>query len=806
LHLPYLYRLFNGEPELFLANFSGPWVGERSLYLFFRPVTEVSLMVDYFFNQATPFGYHLSNLMWHTTNAFVLFLFTKALLEKIEVGEGKDRLAMAIFAAGIFAVFPTHSEAVAWILARADLVSTFFLLLSLYFFVLSQNSKSKTAGKFTLLSLGAFFCSLLSKESAICLPVIVFALSITLSKAGNRKQRLSQAVKDIAPYLVAFVVYLGWRFLAIGKLVGGYVGSIGQLLYESFFDRWVSSGSLWQLLHPFNQGIFAENHVLRVILRVLYALAGIIVVVGIVVDQKLACRQKLIYFALAFFTATMLPNFQVWGLSSSMSGSRIAYLPSAALALIIVFSIYIVSPIIWSAKLGSAELGYTKLRKIFKASSLTVLSLLTLTFATVTNGNNIAWLNSAKSIRDLKNDTEKELATLAVGQKLVLFNLPSRVDGAFTFTMRPMLAGLFVAPVWSDSKTDRSADIVPLDYHPNWSIFVNRQDFESIIRQPQLYKLATYDAALGKLVKPDLTIPAELSPELSMNRDSSLPSLSMTVGQGTKSSSYYLKPEGPIKSINPLTVDFLELDVKATKKSPQIFPPAQFSQANNKASLFVIWNNRPADQEDQTEPHWTSVPADGQEHKILVELGPLKRWLLSKNVDEIRLDVATDEYDWQISKPKLIGARTITPFLATAHSEDNYGLAPLSADRKTNRPITRNAITFNFDASKTKDHEAVAVVVEVSKPYASFEHYNYLMRERSPSKHALLRANLNGLKGSFSVESKPNSSAKANASANNETDIAIYQVHVAALDDAGQVVGTFSDPVAIKSALPIAIK
>jgi hypothetical protein len=814
LHLPYLYRLFNGEPELFLTNFSGPWVGERSLYLFFRPVTELSLMVDYFFNQAIPFGYHLSNLLWHTANAFVLFLFTKALLEKIEVGEGKDRLTMAIFAAGIFAVFPTHSEAVAWILARADLVSTFFLLLSLYFFVVGQNSKnskssqssqSKRVGQFTLLSLAAFFCSLLSKESAISLPVIVFALSITLSTADNRKQKLSQAAKDIAPYLVAFAAYLVWRFLAIGKLVGGYVGSIGQRLYENYFARWVSSGSLWQLLHPFNQGIYAENHVLRVILRVLYALAGIIVVAGIVIDQKLASRQKLIYFALAFFTATMLPNFQVWGLSSSMSGSRIAYLPSTALALIIVFSIYIVSPIIWSAKLGSAKLG-----RILKASSITVLISLTITFATVTNGNNIAWLNSAKSIRDLKKDVEKELATLAVGQKLVLFNLPSRVDGAFTFTMRPMLAGLFIAPVWPDSKKDQSADIVPLDYHPNWSIFVNRQDFETIIRQPQLYKLATYDAALGKLVKPDLTIPAELSPELSMDRDSSLPSLSMTVGQGTKSSSYYLKPEGPVKSINPLTVDFLELDVKVTKKSPQIFPPAQFSQTNNKASLFVIWNNRPADQEDQTEPHWTSVPADGQEHKILVELGPLKRWLLSKDVDEIRLDVATDEYDWQIGKPKLIGAKTITPNLSTTHNEDNYDLAPLSEDRKTKSPnqrIAKEAITFDFDASKTMgDKAGAAVLVEVSKPYASFEHYNYLMRERLPSKHALLRATLNSLKGSFTLETKPISSANSNASANNETDIAIYQVHVAALDDAGQVVGTFSDPVAIKSALPIAIK
>jgi hypothetical protein len=796
LHLPYLYRLFTGEPELFLTNFSGPWVGERSLYLFFRPVTEVSLMVDYLFNQASPFGYHLSNLIWHTANAFILFLFANELLKTLDVGERRDQLAMAICAAGIFAVFPTHSEAVAWILARADLVSTFFLLLSLYFFVGRKNCQSKATKRFTALSLATFFAAILSKESAISLLVIIFALSITLSKAGSKKQKFAQAFEDTTPYLVAFTVYLAWRFLAIGKLVGGYVGSIGQRLYENYFARWVSSGSLWQLLHPFNQGIFAENHVLRIVLRGLYAVAGLQIIVGTIIDQKLSRRAKLIYFALAFLAATMLPNFQVWGLSSSMSGSRIAYLPSAALALVIVFSVYILQPKTGAPIGERSKFELKKLEAIPKLSSLLILISLTLTFASITQGNNIAWLNSAQFIRQLKINVEKELSTLGANQKLVLFNLPSRVDGAFTFTMRPMLAGLFTEPVAAENL---SASVVPLDYHPNWSIFVNRQDFESIIRQPQLYRLVAYDATQGKLVKPELSIPEKLA----TLTDRSLPSLSMTVGQGPQSRSYYLKPEETVKTINPLAVDFLELDIKVTKKSPQKFPAT-----NNKASLFVIWNNRPPDQEDQTEPHWMSVPADGKEHKILVELGPLKRWLLSKNVDEIRLDVATSEYDWQISNPKLIAAETITPYLATADRATNYGLAPLSEDRKTkdqNQPIQKpGAITFDFDASKIRGHAIAAVVVEVSKPYASFEHYNYLMRERSLSKHALLSAKLNGLKGKFNIWISPNSQASNKASANG-SDIAVYQVHVAALDEAGQIVGTFSDSVTIRSAPPAAI-
>ncbi|MFA6208797.1 MAG: hypothetical protein WCT03_18765 [Candidatus Obscuribacterales bacterium] len=773
LHLPYLYRMASGEPELLVSNFTGPWVGERSLYLFFRPLTEVSLIVDYFFNHSSALGYHLSNLIWHTANAFILFLFCQALLEKVALGTKRDQLGMAFCIACIFATFPTHSEAVAWILARADLVSTFFFMLSLYLFVASEIKRMQ------LLSIAAFFCALLSKETAISLPVVIFALAITLSDASGKRQKLKDALKSTAPYLVAFAIYLAWRFAAIGKLVGGYVGSIGQRLYENYYARWVSSGSLWQLLHPFNQAIFADNHILRQILRVLYALAGIFVVAGVAVDQKLSSRQKLIYFSLAFFVATMLPNFQVWGLSSSMSGSRIAYLPSAALALMLVLSIFIVLPKALPSKIGLA----------LKTTSLIVLVALIFTFAAISNGNNIAWLNAANMIRNLKSNVESEVAALAPSQKLVLFNLPSRVDGAFTFTMRSMLAGLFIAPL----SADISERIVPFDFHPNWSIFVNRQDFQSVRKQPELYKLAVYDAALDKLVTPDFK-----------QRESGtqpLPPLSIVEGKGAKSSSFYLKPEGSAKSIDPLQVEFLELTVKVSKKPiSSILPgllPSLFS-SSDKASLFIIWNNRPADQEDQTSPHWMAIPADGQVHKILVELGPQKRWLLSKNVDMIRLDVATEQYDWQISEPKLLDAKAVTPLLNTEQSDDNYALAPLSQDRKgnikkNNSSNTKSKITFNYDASNLRGQ---SVLVEVSKPFASFEHYDNLMRDRSISKHALLRTRLNALKGSFTIDLDTNSNDKN----------AVYQVHVAALDEGEHVVGTFSDPVTIESASPAGIK
>ena len=47
LHTAYLYRVFNGEPGLLWQNFTSPWLQDRSFYTFFRPLTELSLALDY---------------------------------------------------------------------------------------------------------------------------------------------------------------------------------------------------------------------------------------------------------------------------------------------------------------------------------------------------------------------------------------------------------------------------------------------------------------------------------------------------------------------------------------------------------------------------------------------------------------------------------------------------------------------------------------------------------------------------------------------------------------------------------------
>ncbi len=751
--------MFNGEPNLFATNFTGPWVDEHSFYLFFRPLTELSLISDYFLYRATPFGYHLSNLVWHTANSFLFFLFARALLGRFKYGTDTEQKQIALYASLMFSVFPTHSEPVAWILARADLVSIFYLMSSLYVYVRYQSK----AGKAIALTLFGF--SLLSKEGAICLPLIIFSLSFLLSDCHDLKKRLFDASREIVPYLVTFFIYLIWRFLALGTIFGGYLGSIGDLLNERFVDRWFLSGSLWQLLHPLNENVIAEDDPLRTALRLFYALAGLITLANVQLVKSEIIekhkRQKLIIFSLIFFICSMLPNFQIWGLSSSICGGRLAYLAIAPIVLAIVAALF---------QTHQAHTGKSnRLAIAMKAASTVTICGLIVIFAVIANRNNTAWINGSKIIGQLQADLTYYLTTTPKQKKLAIINWPSWVDGTYVLTYRKMLIGLFVPPVCAGNQTDR---IIPIDYCVFLSPFVNYQNFLHVVTTPEQYLLLVYDPALGHL------IPSNYSPPIAGEAEALPAFLPITEGVGKNSRSLYLRLK---TKVNPLAVQYLQLDVTATKKT---------SQSSEKASIFDLWNNRPREQDEKNQPHWSTVKADGRRHKLLIELGTQKRWLLSKDVDVFRIDVSTQDHKWQIENPVLLGSTDITPTLTTVDQDDNYGLSTLARDSK---PEVSRTIWFNYDASKIKDSKTV--VVEVSKPYAAFAHYKHLMRDRELSKSILLRQTLPRAQGRFSIETI--SSPK---------EAAVYQVRLAASDSVGHIVGTFSDPVTIKSASPVGIK
>jgi len=89
---------------------------------YWQPITMISRMIDIQLFGLNPGAHHLSNVFYHILNTLLLFLLLSRMTQKTWP---------SAFVAAVFALHPIQVEAVAWITARKDLLSTFFGLLTI---------------------------------------------------------------------------------------------------------------------------------------------------------------------------------------------------------------------------------------------------------------------------------------------------------------------------------------------------------------------------------------------------------------------------------------------------------------------------------------------------------------------------------------------------------------------------------------------------------------------------------------------------------------------------------------------------
>jgi len=133
--------------------------------LSYRPLVTASYFMDYAVWGLNSFGFHLTNLILHTLNTFIVYL----LLFKIT-----RNFNLTVIACLFFSIHPILTETVNSVGFREDLLCATFFLLTLFFYVKLYTSKYKKIC--CVASLLAYFFSLLSKEMAISLPLIIFVL------------------------------------------------------------------------------------------------------------------------------------------------------------------------------------------------------------------------------------------------------------------------------------------------------------------------------------------------------------------------------------------------------------------------------------------------------------------------------------------------------------------------------------------------------------------------------------------------------------------------------------------------------
>ena len=218
------------------------WMFTTFHHSLYRPLTWVSLGLDHSLWGMNPLGYHLTSILFHAANAVLVFYLTQqwlTLRDKTAV-PGRDlsvRIAAAL-AALIFALHPLRVEPVAWVSARNDLLSAFFFLLTVIFYLeyarRKVNDEHRSVSWFVV-AVAAYACSLLAKASGITLPLILLVLDVyPLGRLGKRGW-FGPAVRKVWWEKLPFfflAVFAGLAAVAAKYEAGALVGSEGHDLAD----------------------------------------------------------------------------------------------------------------------------------------------------------------------------------------------------------------------------------------------------------------------------------------------------------------------------------------------------------------------------------------------------------------------------------------------------------------------------------------------------------------------------------------------------------------------------------------------
>lgn len=508
----------------------------------YRPLTYATFVANFAIFGESPVSFHIVSILLNGVVCFLVYLVAFRLC--------KDR-KLAIFTALIFACFPIHTEAIANIKSRDELLSSIFALISWHFFL----NYEKNVKKYTALYVsGVFFLfALLSKEFSVVIPGIFILTSLLQKKIKNQ-----DLARIVLVFGGIFLLYMLMRYNALTSYtLKGEVQFISNPLIEA---TWIES-----MLTPFKIlfmyvsktifpiGLSASYHFNQISLEhqifslpVLGGIAFFLCFVAVYLWKRL--HHLPLMLGVVIFFVSYAPFSQFLFKGGDIFAERWMYFPSIGIALIlawIVNSLYKIQPITFLSSLiivlfffsttiitrnkvwltnetlfesmivtspdsvkGYSILGYSYLEKgdILKAQKLAEHGFtITDKYAPLYDllaGVEFAQGDATKAADLLYRSQEIDPDYLESFLDLVLvLASQEKYDQAFQVIQEKKLVGVHLPSTFSDSQKYMFAYVFAKTGHHKESIALIASDLRSLMGTPQLkfllavnyYKLGHFD-------------------------------------------------------------------------------------------------------------------------------------------------------------------------------------------------------------------------------------------------------------------------------------------------------------------------
>ena len=253
--------------------------------LFYRPLLNLSFIISAQMSGSSPFAYHLTNILIHLLAASLFF----SLLNKLNYSR-----ELSFLSSLIFTVHPVLTQAVVWIPGRTDSLLGVFVLTSFIFFL---NFLKTKIGKYYMGHLFFLFFALLTKETAIALPLICFLYLQLIFK--RKASSLSQKIFMIPWFIILSV----WLMIRQTVLTQGHDTNVFLAVQSVFLNLPAIISYIGKIILPFNLSVLP-------ILRDITPAYGLVAMVLLVVLLVLSRNKRLPYvlFGISWFFLFLLPS------------------------------------------------------------------------------------------------------------------------------------------------------------------------------------------------------------------------------------------------------------------------------------------------------------------------------------------------------------------------------------------------------------------------------------------------------------------------------------------------------------------
>ena len=301
-------RVFSQDVAKSLAPGGG---GVR--YNFYRPLQILTYMLDYSVWGLKPFGYRLTNLIFHILAALALFWLLLVLFEN---------QLFAFLASAFFVVHPVHTEAVAFISGRADPMALFFMLLTFVFYVRIEKGDSPHSGTVPFF----YTLALLSRESSVILPLLILLYSYFYKKSVKNIRYISLAIITLA--------YVVFRSSMATSLLGGvntpsFAGAFGRV--PGFFAAFVNYIRIlflpFELHMEYGNPLFEFTNSKVILGGILFALLAVYAII----KRK---EARFVSFSIFWFILSLLPSSNIYPIGAYMAEHWL-YVPSIGFFLLL---------------------------------------------------------------------------------------------------------------------------------------------------------------------------------------------------------------------------------------------------------------------------------------------------------------------------------------------------------------------------------------------------------------------------------------------------------------------------------------